>query len=82
MDDTPRHIADLQRRLIMQHTPEERMLMGVDMFDVARAMVLASLPPGLTDGERVYALLKRMYGSELSEETRLAVKARVETASL
>ena len=80
MNDTPPHIADLHRRLVMLHTPEERVLMGVDMFDVARAMILASLPTGMSDAERVYALLKRIYGDELSEETRLAVKARVETA--
>ena len=40
-------------------------LMGSRMFDVAKAMVLASLPDGLTDLEVKARLCERLYGDEI-----------------
>jgi hypothetical protein len=48
MTDTPPEIAELVRQRLMTRSAEERFLMGVRMFDAARAMVLASLPAGLS----------------------------------
>jgi hypothetical protein len=45
---------------------EERFLIGARMFDTARALVLASLPQGLTPRERRRALCRRLY-PELGE---------------
>lgn len=48
-------------------TPEERLRAASDMFDTARSIVESSLPAGLTSSERRLALLRRIYGNELSQ---------------
>lgn len=42
--------------------PEERVRMCCEMFDTARRIVEASLPPGLSPEERRYAICRRFYG--------------------
>ena len=49
----------------MARSAEERFLMGVRMFDAARAMALASLPAGLTAEELRRQLFQRLYGQPL-----------------
>jgi hypothetical protein len=39
--------------------------MGVEMFDAARRMVLASLPAELSESERKGYLFERLYGGSL-----------------
>ena len=39
--------------------------MGSQMFDMARAMIVASLPPGLTALEIKEQLCRRLYGDEI-----------------
>jgi hypothetical protein len=80
MHDTPKHVRDLQRNLLMQQAPEVRLAMASAMFESARALMLASLPTGQSTADRVDALLLRTYGEELSKETRLAIRQRVATA--
>ncbi|HEY3580231.1 MAG TPA: hypothetical protein VGK82_06785 [Pyrinomonadaceae bacterium] len=60
VDDTHPKIAELVRSRLM-----ERVLMGSRMFDVAKAMVLASFPEGLTDIEIKARLCERLYGDEI-----------------
>jgi hypothetical protein len=43
MTDTPRLIQDRYRRMLMQRPGPERLRMGCEMFDAARALVRASL---------------------------------------
>ncbi len=62
MTDTPPEIAELIREKLMARSSEERFLMGVRMFDAARAMVLASLPAGLTPMDIKRQLFQRLYG--------------------
>lgn len=45
--------------------PEERFMMGVRSFEVARAMVIASLPPNLPPLEFKRRLYQRIYGEPL-----------------
>ena len=49
----------------MARSGEERFIMGVHMFEAARAMVLASLPAGLPPDELKRALFQRLYGQAL-----------------
>ena len=65
MTDTPPEIAELVRQKLMARSGEERFLMGVRMFDAARAMVLASLPAGLSQEELNRQLFQRLYGQPL-----------------
>lgn len=65
MTDTPPEIAELVRARLMALSGAERFRMGAQMFDAARRMVLASLPPNLTESERKRRLFERLYGEPL-----------------
>lgn len=65
MNDTHPKIAELVRSRLMERSGAERVLMGSRMFDVAKAMVLASFPEGLTDIEIKARLCERLYGDEI-----------------
>ena len=65
MTDTPLEIVEMIRRKLMAHSNEERFLMGVRSFEAARAMVLASLPAGLSPEELKRQLFQRLYGQPL-----------------
>lgn len=68
MNDTTPEIAELMRQKLMARPPAERLRMGSRMFDVARAMAIASFPPGLTELELKRRLCERFYGDEVSVE--------------
>jgi len=78
MTDTPPEIAELVRARLMARTGAERFRMGVEMFDAARRMVLASLPTDLSETERKRHLFERIYGRSLPTEAQpwLAAAAR------
>jgi hypothetical protein len=65
MNDTPPEIGELVRQKLMARSGEERFVMGAHSFDAARAMVLASLPSGLTPDELKRLLFQRIYGQPL-----------------
>jgi hypothetical protein len=62
MTDTPPEIAEKVRAMLMARSGYERMVMGARSFEAARQMVLASLPPDLTEPERRRRLFERVYG--------------------
>jgi hypothetical protein len=62
MNDTPPEIAEMVRQKLMSRSGAERFVMGAQMFDAARAMVLASLPAGLPPDELKHRLFQRIYG--------------------
>ncbi len=68
MNDTPSEIAALVRDRLLARSGAERVLMGSRMFDVARAMVLASFPSGLSEIEIKGRLCERLYGNEVEVE--------------
>ena len=65
MNDTDPQIAELVRRRLLERSGSERILMGSRMFDVAKALVLASFPEGLTEIEIKARLCERLYGDEV-----------------
>lgn len=65
MTDTSPEIAEMVRARLMALSGAERFCMGARMFDAARRMVLASLPPGLSETERKCLLFERFYGKPL-----------------
>ena len=65
VNDTPPEVAELVRARLMALSGAERFRMGVQMFDAARRMVLASLPADLTESERKRQLFQRLYGEAL-----------------
>jgi hypothetical protein len=62
MTDTPPEIAELVRQKLMARSGSERFVMGVQMFEAARAVVLASLPSPLAPEELRRQLFQRLYG--------------------
>lgn len=68
MNDTDPHIAELVRRRMLERSGAERLMMASDMFETAKAMVLASLPAGLTEIEIKGLLVERFYGNEVDAQ--------------
>jgi hypothetical protein len=62
MNDTSPEIAELVRQKLMARSGAERFVMGSRMFDAARSVVLASLPPHLPEHELKQRLFERIYG--------------------
>ncbi len=65
MNDTPPEIAGRVREQLMARSGAQRVAMGSRMFDSARAIALASFPPGLSEIEIKSRLCERMYGAEV-----------------
>ena len=65
MNDTDPEIARIVRRRLLERSGTERVMMGSNMFDLAKAMIVASLPPGLTELEIKEQLCRRLYGDEV-----------------
>ena len=65
MNDTDPHIAELVRQRMLERSGVERLMMASDMFETAKAMVLASLPLGLSEIEIKGLLVERFYGEEV-----------------
>lgn len=68
MNDTDPNIAELVRRRMLERSGAERLMMASDMFETAKAMVLASLPAGLTEIEIKGLLVERFYGNEVDAQ--------------
>ena len=66
MTDTLPDIKQAVRHEIMARSGEERFIMGAEMFESARQMIIASFPKDLPEGERRRLLFKRIYGKELN----------------
>ena len=69
MNDTPTEIAELMRQRLMERSGAERVLMGSGMFEMAKAMILASFPEGLSDIEIKRRLCERLYGKEVDVDS-------------
>ena len=65
MTDTPPEIQKIVREMMMARSPLERLQMAAEMFEAAREVILASLPPNLTEAERKELLYQRIYGEPL-----------------
>jgi hypothetical protein len=65
MTDTSPEIAEMVRTRLMALSGAERFCMGAQMFEAARRMVLASLPPGLSEIEQKRLFFERLYGEPL-----------------
>jgi len=65
VNDTAPEIKRMVREKMMALSGEERFIIGAQMFESAREMIKASLPPGLSKTEQRRELFKRIYGREL-----------------
>jgi hypothetical protein len=63
MYDTSPEMQEYQYRLIMSKSPEERFIMGLEMAEAGRELMLAGIrqaKPGLSEDEYKIELLRRM----------------------
>ncbi len=65
MNDTSPEFQKLFDHKLMQHSGEQRFIMGALMFDAARDMALASFPENLSKDEVRQKLFLRLYGPGL-----------------
>ena len=72
MNDTDPQIAELVRQRLLERSGAERVMMASDMFETAKAMVLASLPTGLTEIEIKDSLLSDFTATRLTPEHSLS----------
>ena len=61
MNDTSPEVARMVHERYMQMQPVDRFLIGVSMFETARAIVLASFPVGLSPEKLRRTLCERLY---------------------
>lgn len=67
MNDTTPEIAEKVHEMMMARTGAERLIMGSAMFDLARKIILASLPRDLSEEELKRRLFERIYGQPLEK---------------
>lgn len=67
MNDTSPEIAEMIRQRYLAMSAAERLVIGARMFETARAMVVASLPRGLSPKETRRHICERFYG-DLAQE--------------
>jgi len=79
MNDTTPDIASILRERLLSRSGAERVVMGSRMFDAARAMALASFPPGLSEIETKRRLCERLYGDEVDVEAYVEHLVQLET---
>jgi hypothetical protein len=63
MKDTTPEMERLVQERYFAMTPVERFLIGIQMFETARTMALASFPRGLSPEEVRRRLCERLYGT-------------------
>jgi hypothetical protein len=65
MNDTSPEMMERYRAMLLARSPSERIIMAAQMFEDARAIVLASFPPNLSPDERRRRLFARLYGDDV-----------------
>jgi hypothetical protein len=68
----------IQNELFAKLTGEERMLMGLEMFETARKIVLSSFPENLPENEINKRLFLRFYGNDFGEEEKRKILQRID----
>ena len=66
--------------MLLALSPAERVRMSSSMFDTARAVILATLPPGSPAEIRV-GLFRRLYGADFDSETRNRIEEHLRRSS-
>lgn len=65
MEDTSHEIRDIQQKIRMSLTEEERFRRCGELFDLVRAFVLERTPAGLSQEEQRSYIFREQYGYEL-----------------
>lgn len=66
MNDTSPDIAKMVHERYMQMSGEQRMMIGIQMFETARKIVLSSFPDDVSESEKRRLLCERFYSKEIT----------------
>jgi len=80
MSDTTQEMAARYDAMFMALTPGERVRMGCEMFDAARALAIAGIKAefgDLDERELRRKLFLRLYGSDFSEKQKAKILAKL-----
>ena len=83
MTDTPPDVRAAVAALFMQRSEGERAMMAFDMFDLARALMIADIRaqhPAIGDPELRVQIFERTYGREFDEADRARIAERIRSA--
>jgi hypothetical protein len=72
VNDTSPEFEAMVNERYRRMSPDERVKIAASMYDAARAIVLSSLPPGLSRREKRLAFARRFYQGELPEAALIA----------
>ena len=76
MNDTPEAVQNFYRTLLMRRSGSERVQMGCQMFDTARAFARANLQASFhSDAELRVSLFVRTYGGDFDPATAQRIAA-------
>lgn len=78
MNDTRPEAQRVLDELFAGLSGEERLKMGLEMFDTARKIVISSFPPGLSEKEIRKRLFLRFYGDDFSEDEKRKILKRID----
>lgn len=78
MRDTSRSVEDFYSSLFDSLSGEERIMMAVESFECAKAIVISSFNEKLSESEIKKRLLIRFYGEDLSKEQTDYYLARID----
>ena len=84
MRDTSPDIADKQFEIMMNKSPRQRFLMGIEMIENGIEIVEKSIKnshPEYSAQEFKFAFIKRMYGHEYSDNQLAEIKQLIEKGS-
>ena len=80
MNDTSPEVEARLNALFAQRSGSDRVLMVCEMFDFARALMVANITsesPAITATELRVKIFERMYGNDVDPDTRARVIARL-----
>lgn len=80
MNDTPPDVDEQFAALFRQRSGSDRVRMACEMFDLARALMVANIKaqhPGIADAALRVKLFERMYGSDFTPDERIRIIARL-----
>lgn len=73
MNDTPAHITKKMCEMIQQKTPEERLKMGISMYETSRNLIIWSIlndHPNISKSELKVEFFLRFYGNDFDTTRR------------
>ena len=80
MNDTQPDVEEQFAALFRQRSGSDRVRMACEMFDLARALVVANIKaqhPGIADSALRVKVFERMYGGDFTPDERIQLVARL-----